>query len=110
MPHHVYRQVRDMCHSALREVFVYVATPIEGPAKKDHGDVDILVCLERRLVFPSTPDDQTPMKPRDLMTIIQDKLGAGKHAIIDPTSTSANFAIPVSTTDIMRCPKTVISG
>ncbi len=84
-----------------------MATPIEGPGKKDHGDVDILVALERRLIFPSTSDNTTQRTPRDLMEAIRRLLGA-QYAIVQPTGTSANLAIrwpsdvdhhPVSTND-----------
>ncbi|KAI8963303.1 hypothetical protein F5Y11DRAFT_319893 [Daldinia sp. FL1419] len=50
----VYRHVLRTCHAKLRELFVLVATPIEGPAKEDHGDIDIFVALERSIVFPSS--------------------------------------------------------
>ena len=94
MPQAVYAQVRANCHAALRELFVYVATPIEGPAKLDYGDLDVLVAGERRSIFPSKPDDATtPRTPRELMAAIKAALGA-QYAIIDRTNTTANFAIP----------------
>ncbi|EFW98410.1 hypothetical protein CMQ_4262 [Grosmannia clavigera kw1407] len=43
----VYEAVRERCHRVLREVFVAVATPIEGPGKTDYGDVDVLVAVGR---------------------------------------------------------------
>ena len=89
----VYGRVRDACHAQLRELFVYVATPIEGPAKKDYGDLDVLVCLEKRLAFPRTPADATPTTPHDLMGIIKNKLDA-EHMIKTPTGMSAHLAIP----------------
>jgi hypothetical protein len=93
MPHEVYRQVVSACHAALRELFVCVATPIEGPGKKDHGDIDILVALERRVVFPNAPEDSTPTTPHELMGAVQRVLHA-KYAIVHPTGSSANLAIP----------------
>ncbi|KAK3362832.1 hypothetical protein B0T25DRAFT_446048 [Lasiosphaeria hispida] len=87
----VYRQVRGLCHAALRELFVFVATPIEGPEKRDHGDLDVLVAVEKRVAFPSTPDDVIPRPPHLLIEAIKKALHAD-HAII--TNTSANLAIP----------------
>ncbi|KAL2020164.1 hypothetical protein VTK56DRAFT_8688 [Thermocarpiscus australiensis] len=92
MPPAVYRRVRSACHAALRELFICVATPIEGPGKKDHGDVDILVALERRFMFPQTPDDQNQTSPHDLMADIQ-RLVQAEYAIVHPTGMSANLAI-----------------
>lgn len=37
-----YRTIRDRCQKKLRELFVVVATPIEGPAKADHGDSELI--------------------------------------------------------------------
>lgn len=38
MKPHVYRAVRDQCQEKLRDLFVVVAAPIEGPAKSSFGD------------------------------------------------------------------------
>lgn len=35
--------VKESCHRHLKAKFHYVASPIEGPGKKDFGDVDIFV-------------------------------------------------------------------
>ena len=93
MPPVVYQRAVSQCNTALRKLFVCVATPIEGPEKKDHGDVDILVALDRRVAFPQTPDDSVPRAPKDLMEDVKRDLGA-KYAIVHPTGTSANLAIP----------------
>ncbi|KAK4108750.1 hypothetical protein N656DRAFT_717325 [Canariomyces notabilis] len=96
MPPAVYQHVKSAFHTALRELFVYVATPIEGPEKTDHGDVDILVALERRLAFPHQhpthqPQD-SPSNPRDLIEEIKHLLNA-EYAVVPPGGTSANLAI-----------------
>ncbi|OTA57685.1 hypothetical protein K449DRAFT_355187 [Hypoxylon sp. EC38] len=39
----VYEHVIKNCQAKLRELFVGIASPIQGPAKKDFGDVDKLV-------------------------------------------------------------------
>jgi hypothetical protein len=87
MPNAVYRHVRSSIHAILREIFVCVATPIEGPAKKDHGDLDVLVCLERRLLFPTTQGDGgTPRTNQELMVAIKESLGVEKAIINGPTA------------------------
>jgi hypothetical protein len=93
MPPAVYRRVRAMVHAALREVFVYVATPIEGPSKADYGDVDVLVAVEKRLAFPNTPGDHLaqPAALQDLRSTIKNVLHA-EHVI--PNGPSAAMAIP----------------
>jgi len=58
MPPHVYKKMKQHILSLLRQHFRYVETAIEAPAKKDYGDIDILVAepIER----PSsafTPED-----------------------------------------------------
>lgn len=73
-----------------------VATPIEGPAKRDYGDVDILVCLERRAAFPGDDVDSTIQQPRfgrDILNQIGKQLGAA-HINYLPGNKSANFALP----------------
>lgn len=87
----LYRHLKDRCHAVLRELFVHVASPIEGPVKKDHGDIDVLVSLERRVAFPANPEDAHPRKTPELLALIKESLGA-THAIV--TGTSANLAIP----------------
>ncbi|KAH6636752.1 hypothetical protein F5144DRAFT_509372 [Chaetomium tenue] len=93
MPPVVYQRVVSECNAALRKLFICVATPIEGPEKKDHGDVDILVALDRRVVFPQTPGDSIPRELKDLMEDVKHDLCA-QYAIIHPPGTSAHLAIP----------------
>lgn len=60
MPPHVYRYVRDHCHRVLRQLFVCVVSPIEMPAKKDYGDIDIFLGWERKRMFPFTSANALP--------------------------------------------------
>ncbi|KAK7751721.1 hypothetical protein SLS62_006382 [Diatrype stigma] len=60
MPPHVYRYVRDHCHSVLRQIFVCVTSPIEVPAKNDYGDIDIFLAWERKKVFSLTSGKTLP--------------------------------------------------
>jgi hypothetical protein len=43
MPPQAYARIRDACQHLLQQHYALVATPIEAPAKIDHGDIDILV-------------------------------------------------------------------
>ncbi|KAK1982125.1 hypothetical protein LZ30DRAFT_591263 [Colletotrichum cereale] len=47
MPPKVYEHVKAKCTTALRELYICVASPIEGPEKEDFGDIDILVTWEK---------------------------------------------------------------
>ncbi|KAK1769488.1 hypothetical protein QBC33DRAFT_530908, partial [Phialemonium atrogriseum] len=99
----VYREVRDRCQAILREIFLCVASPIEGPAKEDYGDVDILVSLQKHLIFPTTPADRVECEGRDILAVVQKMLGA-EHMIIERGGNAANLAIPwpadlITTTD-----------
>lgn len=87
MPPDIYEGVKSKCHAALREIFICVATPIPGPEKKDHGDLDILVALERRFLKNGVSSN-----PHDLMGTIQRCLNA-EYVIIHPSGAFANMAI-----------------
>ncbi|KAK3394620.1 hypothetical protein B0H63DRAFT_52418 [Podospora didyma] len=87
----VYQTLRAACLENLREHFVYVASPIEGAGKEDHGDIDVLVAVEKRVAFPAFSDNGIPTPPRDLFKLIKQALNA-KHVI--ESGTSANLAIP----------------
>jgi len=109
MPPDVYRKVRDDCHAALRKVFTYVATPIEGPGKKDHGDIDVLVAGERRLSFPAEAQDTEPRSLPDLFAAIKGVLrvnhsntvgNAGNFAIPWPAESDGLSAIPTGSADV----------
>ncbi|KAI0418542.1 hypothetical protein F5X98DRAFT_373690 [Xylaria grammica] len=67
----VYYAVRDRCQEKLRELFVAVATPIEGPAKTDFGDIDLFVAWSRHDVFPpleSVPFGDSPESPQEAIS------------------------------------------
>jgi len=96
MPQAVYDQVKSACHARLRELYVCVASPIEGPGKSDHGDVDIIVFLERQAFLPSGPAAQPP-HPRsgqEPLETIAVALGAARVIYLKPHLTSANMAVP----------------
>ncbi|KAF2973339.1 hypothetical protein GQX73_g134 [Xylaria multiplex] len=85
MPPDVYRAVRDRCQEKLRELFVVVATPIEGPAKTSFGDtrhnqgklltqhtkVDLFVAWSRQHVFPTlktAPSSHSSESPKEVIS------------------------------------------
>ncbi|KAI0541520.1 hypothetical protein GGR58DRAFT_456346 [Xylaria digitata] len=71
MPPDVYRVVRDRCQEKLRELFVVVATPIEGPAKTSFGDIDLFVAWSRQDVFPPlkpAPSSHSSESPKEVIS------------------------------------------
>jgi hypothetical protein len=90
MPQRVYDQVKCNCHARLREVYVYVASPVEGPGKTDHGDVDVIVFLERQAFAPNTCSNATS-KEQDPRAAIAVAVGA-EHVIY--LKDGANMAVP----------------
>ncbi|KAK6958342.1 hypothetical protein Daesc_001141 [Daldinia eschscholtzii] len=90
----VYRHVLRTCQAKLRELFVAVASPIEGPAKKDHGDIDIFVALERDDISSSFGIDGacTSQQDHDPLRVAVRLLGA-EHWIRE-RPTVVNLAIP----------------
>jgi len=92
MPNAVYNRVRDELHRKLRELFLFVASPISGPAKEDHGDIDILVAGEKSAMFSSLVDDGKLSVSGPPMASIKDILGAEYFKYLP--GPSANLAIP----------------
>ncbi|KAK1781370.1 hypothetical protein QBC45DRAFT_405997 [Copromyces sp. CBS 386.78] len=93
MPPHIYHQVKAACHAALRTMFLCVASPIEGPEKKDYGDLDILVAMETRLVFPTSAQHDVPRGVEELAADIKAALNAERF-IVNPYTNSMHLAIP----------------
>ncbi|KAI2606581.1 hypothetical protein GGR54DRAFT_644194 [Hypoxylon sp. NC1633] len=96
MPTAIYQQVLNSCHAKLRQLFVITATPIPGPAKQDHGDIDILVAWERNAIFPSSTSSSLstsiPTRPKDSLEAAKHLLNA-KHSVRQQSG-SINLAIP----------------
>ncbi|KAI1243938.1 hypothetical protein MGN70_013806 [Eutypa lata] len=87
MPPNVYRYVRDHCHKLLRQIFVCVATPIDGPAKKDYGDIDIVLAWEHKKTFPSTTANEVSQGlPEDPLQAVAHLLKAEKTKKEQPNS------------------------
>ncbi|RYP12274.1 hypothetical protein DL767_011353 [Monosporascus sp. MG133] len=93
MPPEIYQLVRDHCHAVLRQLFICVATPIEGPGKEDYGDIDIFVAWERKKIFPSTlVDDSLKGLPEEPLQAAARLLKAEKTRKEQPHSLT--LAIP----------------
>ncbi|KAM6514710.1 hypothetical protein FSOLCH5_008950 [Fusarium solani] len=89
MPGSVYHEVKRRVEHRLSKAFSVVRFPIEGPAKKDFGDVDVFVTGPR---FQSQGDEYTK---REYLDHISAVLGA--TAVIEDAGVqepSAHFAIP----------------
>ncbi|KAG6089822.1 hypothetical protein E4U15_001380 [Claviceps sp. LM218 group G6] len=84
MPRAIYEQVKAQCHRILRDHYICVASPIDGPAKSDFGDVDILVAWPRR--------DADNQDQNQIQTIAQ-LLGA-TDVITRGSDCECNLAIP----------------
>lgn len=98
MPPAVYHRIKSACHACLRELYVFVASPIEGPGKEDHGDVDIIVFLEQQAaaVAASGPEagQSQPQFGHEQLARIAAALGAEHIIYLKPHLTEANMAIP----------------
>lgn len=112
MPPAIYHKVKSACHACLQELYVYVASPIEGPGKENHGDVDIIVFLEQQAATPSGPEPQLPQlrdghEPLERIAVA---LGA-EHVIYQkPHLTGANMAIPWPDEEENTSDRTVTDG
>ncbi|KAK1990348.1 hypothetical protein LX36DRAFT_414150 [Colletotrichum falcatum] len=73
MPPEIYEHVKAKCSAALRELYICVASPIEGPEKEDFGDIDILVTWEKAALQakskrnppPAAPDERANIKNQE---------------------------------------------
>ena len=73
MPKSVYNLVKSRCHAILRDHYYCVASPIDGPGKKDFGDVDILTAWPK---YPATSRQEaleTMSKALNATRMIADK-------------------------------------
>ncbi|KAG5917832.1 hypothetical protein E4U42_007096 [Claviceps africana] len=85
MPKAVYEHVKAQCHSILREHYIYVASPIDGPAKADFGDIDILVAWPKG--DGSHVDGQNQLQAIAKLLGAVDVISKGSHC-------ASNLAIP----------------
>ncbi|ORY62129.1 uncharacterized protein BCR38DRAFT_410574 [Pseudomassariella vexata] len=89
----IYKYVKGQCHAALRQLFMVVASPIDGPGKKDFGDIDIFVTWRKEGAIPgSTSEAEVGDGSPDALDTIALCLGAFRTQKLNPSA--ANFAIP----------------
>ncbi|KOS21792.1 hypothetical protein ESCO_002013 [Escovopsis weberi] len=86
MPADVYETVRDRCLATLLHLYHCAASPIDGPGKADHGDIDILLALPKTASTPSSNDDEIGR--------IAKALGAERVISLRGNGCAANLAIP----------------
>ncbi|KPM34034.1 hypothetical protein AK830_g12542 [Neonectria ditissima] len=84
MPKDVYHIVKARCNALLREHYVCVASPIDGPGKQDFGDVDIL------LAWPRNPS----ASKADAFDTIARALNATRTIVDKGKDVSGHLALP----------------
>lgn len=84
MPKHVYDATKSRCEEILRRLYTCVESPLEGPGKKDFGDIDFLVASPK------------PEASRGLFAIqtISQALGAVQTIVAGGNEPAGNLAIP----------------
>ncbi len=82
MPFAIYEAVKSRCHEILEQFYIYVATPIEAPGKKDYGDVDFLVACP------------TPSCNGANIAVTLGKALGTEHSISGKGSNTISFALP----------------
>ncbi|KAI0520893.1 hypothetical protein F5B22DRAFT_598712 [Xylaria bambusicola] len=88
----VYRAVRDRCQAKLRELFLAVATPIEGPAKDTFGDIDMIVAYDKYRISPVSEPDTSTASVEAQKEAVSRALGAIRCKTENPNTMS--MAIP----------------
>ncbi|KAL7902709.1 hypothetical protein HDV63DRAFT_385050 [Trichoderma sp. SZMC 28014] len=87
MPREVYEATKARCQEILRGLYHLVESPLDGPAKVDFGDIDILLACP-------TPEASTGLYAVD---IISKALGADRTLVEggrESIKIAASFAIP----------------
>lgn len=98
MPKDVYETVKGRCHAILRDLYVHVASPIDGPGKQDFGDIDILLAC---------PKDGTSTDEYEGLSAVAKALGATRCIVSQ--GASSNLALPWPTLDPAPAPEGNIS-
>ncbi|PTB67659.1 hypothetical protein BBK36DRAFT_1168041 [Trichoderma citrinoviride] len=84
MPKEVYEATKSRCEKILLGLYSCVESPVEGPAKKDYGDIDFLV---------ASPKSDAAKGSLAIPTIAQ-ALGAERKIVAGGAEPAANLAIP----------------
>ncbi|POR33892.1 Uncharacterized protein TPAR_05908 [Tolypocladium paradoxum] len=90
----IYETVKGRCHAILRERYVHVESPMDGPGKQDFGDIDILL---------AGPKDGTSTDEREGMSMVVMALGATR--CIFNQGASSNLALPWPTLEPRPAPE-----
>lgn len=88
----LYHAQKQRCQALLRQLYVHVDSPIDGPGKKDFGDIDILVCQRRDDAPPVPPCLDNTKRTSELIREMATLLGAARTIVT--TGSSSNLAIP----------------
>ncbi|MBE3047255.1 hypothetical protein IMZ48_32980 [Candidatus Bathyarchaeota archaeon] len=91
MPPEVYHEVKARLHRVLRDLYICVASPIEGPAMADHGDIDIVTWDRQKILGLHPPSAALDGNPR--CHEIGRALGA-ERTIWNESIMTGHFAIP----------------
>jgi len=84
MPKETYLVVKNQLIRTLAPAFSWIDTPIEGPGKKDYGDIDLIVS---GLVG-------SDMHKESILTLVNQLLGAQAQITEPGSAVAAHFAIP----------------
>ncbi|KAI0020530.1 hypothetical protein F4780DRAFT_791633 [Xylariomycetidae sp. FL0641] len=74
----LYQLIRDQAQAKLRELFWLVATPIEGPGKKNYGDIDIFLAWPKVESVPGITADPPESDPKAWLAAAVQRLGAAR--------------------------------
>ena len=83
MPKDIYEAVKSRCHAILRELYIHVASPTDGPGKQDFGDIDILLAC---------PKKGTSINKGDGVSSVAKALGATRCIV--NYGAASNLALP----------------
>ncbi|KAL6880852.1 hypothetical protein J3F83DRAFT_9063 [Trichoderma novae-zelandiae] len=84
MPKEIYEATKSRCEKILLDLYSCVESPLEGPAKKDYGDIDFLV---------ASPKSDAAKGSLAIPTIAQ-AIGAQRKIVAGGAEPAANLAIP----------------
>lgn len=91
MPSEVYHETKARLHHALLDLYLCVASPIDGPAKTSFGDIDIILTWNRQAILGLPPPSGATNG--DEFLEIGRTLGA-ERTICEKGTRSAHYAIP----------------
>ncbi|TPX17483.1 uncharacterized protein E0L32_003126 [Thyridium curvatum] len=106
MPPAIYETVKERCRDVLSELFERVGSPIEGPGKRDHGDIDMLVAVPKGAMASAlagkdessdeTADEENSPSNNDEISNAWDIIAAALGAVrmAKEQDRAANLAVP----------------